>query len=356
MSPWKRRLVIASALALLGLVIALWWATTDERAEPSPAAPQHAPASRTDPTATATPAPTSSAPAAIPSQPLAPTNGDAAPKPVGDTIDPCTEVVEPEVPAGFDTRSIANITLAWHREPSDEPIHVEPLARLAQGIAEEAATATGTPPRAHLTIILYSSPRELQERTRAPAWAGGAYNGAVNVPSDIHHELSVDVATLRHEIMHAQLHDAIGCMPSWFDEGIATYFAEESHLNAMALLLHNRDFLDAERMEKLDVENATTREPGKHYAQSLTMVMYALAHRDHALDVLVAHYRASPEAGRVHIWQNWFPDAGPDQLAEFLAQRVFGAALGPDLDAVLRNPCCSHGRDIDHLSCRACKH
>src|SRR5258706_549503 len=62
-------------------------------------------------------------------------------------------------------------------------------------------------------------------RTGAPPWAGGAYDGAVRVPAAPRNELGVSIATLRHEVMHAQLHAAVGCLPVWFNEGTAMYFA-----------------------------------------------------------------------------------------------------------------------------------
>jgi hypothetical protein len=344
-----RRAVPLLVIVMIGVLVALWRAATDPTPDHPPAPP---------PTITGPERPEAMRGQRAAGAAVGRTSSDelsrAAPQLELEALDPCSPVVEPDPPPGFDTKTVANITLAWRVDPDAEPLRVDMIARVAQGILDEAGAATGTPPRAQLTLVIYPSLGELRASTRAPPWAGGIYDGAVRVPHDSTRELGIKIATLRHEIMHAQLHAAIGCMPAWFNEGIATYFASDPNMHAILALLRDRDLLDVDAMAARHIQDLPDSEPSKHYAQSVAMVMYALSHRDGALDVLVARYRAAPDDARARVWETWFPGVRAAQLVDFLAQRVLGESSGPGLEALLRGPlCCSTLRDFERLGCRA---
>lgn len=276
--------------------------------------------------------------------------------PTLDGIDPCGPVGEPEIPETFETRNIANVTLAWRADPDvdAEPFSPNMVGRVAQGILEDAAAATGTPRRDHLVIIVHPSLEELRGATRAPAWAGGLYDGAVHVPRSQIDELGVSLRTLRHEIMHAQLHVAVGCMPAWFNEGIAMYFEGRADVRGLLSLLRDRDLVDVDAMDVGGIQRLNPRSPERLYAQSLVMVLYALDHGHGDLAGLVSRYRARRDDERAQVWQRWFPDARAPQLVEFLAHRVFGIGTGAALDVILAGVvCCSNERDVSKLACRA---
>lgn len=278
--------------------------------------------------------------------------GGHPPTPLLDGVDPCWPVAEVNIPETFEQKTIGNITVAW-RNDSDATFSANMIGRVAQGILEDAAEATGTPRRDHLTIIVYSSTGEMIAQTHAPSWAGGVYDGAVNVAAASYHDLGVSLEVLRHEIMHAQLHAAVGCMPAWFNEGIARYFERAGEMHELLALLRDRDLFDVDSLSTSAIQDLPTRSYSKLYAQSLVMVTYALAHGDGELHTFVEHYRGLPEAQRAHVYERWFPEAHAQQLLDHLARTVFGMPTGTELDALLHGPVCCSGRDITKLKCRA---
>ena len=104
-----------------------------------------------------------------------------------------------------------DVTVAW-------PLGVEiaeptALAHVAAGLLEEAAIVADADRRAKLLVVLHPTVEDLRETTGAPKWASGLYNGAVHIVAIPGREFGVRIETLRHEIMHAELHAAAGCAP-----------------------------------------------------------------------------------------------------------------------------------------------
>ena len=252
-----------------------------------------------------------------------------------DSLDPCQPVTDPEVPDGFASRTAGNITLAWRLDPDATSFQPSLVVRAVQGLAEAAAEASGTPARDHLLVVVYPTLEAFRGETHAPSWAGGLYDGAVRLPYNAYRELGISLETARHEVMHAQLHTAIGCMPTWFDEGIATYFGGETDIHALLGLLRDGDLYDVDALAASSLQDVAPKESSRVYAQSLVMVMYALAHHDGLLHTLVALYRAAPDGRRARIWARWFPDAGTTALVDFLGRRLFELPPGAALDAIL---------------------
>src|SRR5262249_35755116 len=126
--------------------------------------------------------------------------------PTSEAIDPCEPVEELPLPTGFETLTAENVSIAWR---PGEPAPTSPLviAHLAAGVLAEAAQVTGTSVRSHLTVVLYPTKEDFQA-TGAPSWSSGLYDGLVRLPPDLASELGIRLSTLRHEIMHAQLHAA----------------------------------------------------------------------------------------------------------------------------------------------------
>ncbi|MBA2627830.1 MAG: hypothetical protein H0U85_07440, partial [Gemmatimonadales bacterium] len=112
-------------------------------------------------------------------------------------------------------------------------------ASLAE-IADRASTWPGLGHRTPGTILLILAPNEDYYRRftrgRAPAWGA-----AVAIPDARTILLRADVGdlerTLRHEVAHIVLHDAIRSrVPRWFDEGYASWAAGEWDRLAMLSL------------------------------------------------------------------------------------------------------------------------
>jgi hypothetical protein len=74
-----------------------------------------------------------------------------------------------------------------------------------------------------LTVILYTN-RQFQDVTRAPAWAGGAYDGRIRLPvgGALRTPATLD-RVVRHELVHAMIeYVAPRNLPTWVNEGLAS--------------------------------------------------------------------------------------------------------------------------------------
>ena len=74
-----------------------------------------------------------------------------------------------------------------------------------------------------LTVILYTN-RQFQDITRAPAWAGGEFDGRIRLPVSgaLRTPATLD-RVVRHELVHAMIaHVAPRNIPTWVNEGLAS--------------------------------------------------------------------------------------------------------------------------------------
>lgn len=79
-------------------------------------------------------------------------------------------------------------------------------------------------PGAALEVILYSN-RQFKDITRAPAWAGGGYDGRIRLPvSGALRSPQTLERVVVHEYVHAVVRNAGGAgIPAWLNEGLASY-------------------------------------------------------------------------------------------------------------------------------------
>jgi hypothetical protein len=275
--------------------------------------------------------------------------------------DPCTAVGEAVIPDGFETLTTAGITVAWQPDPAnpgprDVPIRPIVVAYTAAGILEEAAAFTGTVKRPTLTVIVYSSRDDLLARTKAPTWADGVYDGgAVHVPSS-GLEPGVAMAVLRHELMHAQLHVAVGCMPTWFDEGLAMYFAGVPTLHEWFAMLRTPVAWDVTPLHAPAIDDTDPERAHLLYAESLAMVVYVVEHSPMTgVKDTVQWLASTPDpTRRTELWEHLFPRATTRPVLDALAQKLFGLPIGAELDGVLAAPICCYGlRSLPDLGCRS---
>jgi len=353
----------ATAAVIIGAValcVGLWRLRGALDPEPPPPAAATASAAPRPATSTSTAIPTPQP--AVPELPPAPVAPDLR---GNDTVDPCTSTFEAEVPPGYDTATVDGVTVAWQpgpvprRGPYDVALQPTAIAYLVKGLLVEAAALTGTLPRERIAVIIYASPDSFQAATHAPAWSGGVYNGgAVSVPVKPSAELGVEVAGLRHELMHAQLHSAIGCMPAWFNEGLAMYFAGAPPLRGWLRMLRNPDTFDLGALQSSTFAFLPDDRAERAYAQSLAMIVYlvdragelGLRNAAHALRELG---RKAPRAG-LDLWDRLYPATGQRAVADVLAHKLFGVGLGNELDAIFQGVVCCHGvKTVNELACRS---
>ena len=79
-------------------------------------------------------------------------------------------------------------------------------------------------PGAPLDVIIYSR-EQFRDITRAPAWAGGGYDGRIRIPASgaLRTPQALD-RVVTHEYVHAVIrHAAPTGVPAWINEGLASY-------------------------------------------------------------------------------------------------------------------------------------
>lgn len=281
-----------------------------------------------------------------------------------DTVDPCTAGWEATAPAGFETVAADGITVSWLPAPAANPgpydVAVKPtaVAYLVNGLLEEAAALSGTQRRDRLVVIVYPSRDSFTAMTHAPAWAEGLYDGgAVRLPAQPGGDLGVSISTLRHEVMHAQLHTSVGCMPAWFNEGLAMYVAGTPPARQWVRMLRSPDAFDLASLETPALDAMPGDRAERAYAESLAMIVFLVEHAGEgglpaAVQTLRAARRESPRAG-LDLWERLYPGTGHREVLDALARKVFGVPLGSELDSVWKGAICCHGlRAVSELGCR----
>jgi len=367
--------LLAAALALAG-ALWLWRAASSgapgESGQEGPASARPAPAAASDSPASGRPRPPSGAeprwqgPGAEPAAPtIAPVRAPPLiPAEPQHLMDPCTELATVPPPVGFESLTAQGVTVAWSPGApalgaSDAALRPLSLAHLVAGALEEAAQLTGTERRAELTVVIYPTVDAFRTGAKAPTWAAGLYDGAVRLPPEPRAELGVALSTLRHEVMHAQLHAAVGCMPVWLNEGAAMYFAGPPPAREWLELLRARPPLELAFLEAPALDEHAASRVDRIYAQSLAMVLFDLDRAGGALGPtlgptlisLADANRASPQAG-LALWSRLHPGTDHGPVLDALARRIFGPAAA-DLGAALDGPLCCHGLSrATELACR----
>jgi hypothetical protein len=264
---------------------------------------------------------------------------------IGHSIDPCEPVAVPDVPDGYETMSAAGVTVAWDPEVSIEPTT---LAYTAAGLVNQVAIVTGTQPRSDVVVVVYPSLDAFRAKTGSPEWSDGQYDGAVRVPAAKGTDFGVEIHTLRHELMHAQIHAAIGCTPIWLNEGAAQYFANLAPDRTWFRMLKSHTGLDPRELAVATIDEVHA-DTTVAYAQSLAMLLYAFAHGDSLSDVL-----HDKRGAWTDLWARRYPDATEHDILDAVAHRVFGTHQGPELDAILAGEvCCRGSYTVNDLACHA---
>jgi hypothetical protein len=106
---------------------------------------------------------------------------------------------------------------------------------------DDAARLIGKPRRQRLTVVVYPGRSELLAVTCAASWSAAVYDGTLRVVAGAD---GVDLKTVRHETLHAQLTPVAGRAPKWFHEGVAQSFAkQDTRTRTWALMVKNRTWL-----------------------------------------------------------------------------------------------------------------
>ena len=135
---------------------------------------------------------------------------------------------EASLHAGFNTRPGVRFNVLFEG-PAQQPI-----ADRVSGVLESAFVRVGkalnTYPPQTITAILYTK-EQFRDITRAPGWAGGAYDGRIRIPvlGALREPGELD-RIVTHEFVHAVIESvAPRGVPTWLNEGLATYFEPVDH-------------------------------------------------------------------------------------------------------------------------------
>jgi hypothetical protein len=174
----------------------------------------------------------------------------------------------------------------------------------------------------------------------------------VHVPANLRSDAGVLLSTLRHEIMHAQIHAGVGCVPFWFNEGVANYFSGSAHTREWFQMMRGETF-DITTLDRPHIFDVKAENASKMYAVAEMLVLYIVHHRgDQALRTAIQIAKTT-ETGE--LWTRLAPGIDFRAVVESLATKVFGMSLGSaELDALLRDTfCCKNLRIPAELTCRA---
>lgn len=210
------------------------------------------------------------------------------------------------------------------------------LARETRDALDEAAAWMDTPVREMLLVVIHPTREELNESLGAPGWAEGLYDGAVHLVHGDHE------GSLRHEVMHAQLHAAAPCVPYWLDEGLAARFEHRPFRRALEWLrmIHGHVWIPfASLAEPLTsdegAELMARDEISLLYAQSLAMVSM-LEDRGGAGAIARAVHAARDGMPRTMLFDVVMPDTGGEELVSYLTERLF-PTVPPEARDTLRD-------------------
>jgi hypothetical protein len=123
--------------------------------------------------------------------------------------------------SSFDQRTGVRFRVLF--EGGEQQALGERVARVLETAYWSIGKTLNSYPGETLTVVLYTN-KQFQDITRAPAWAGGGYDGRIRLP--VGGALRSPAAlerVVRHELVHAMIaHAAPRNLPTWINEGLAS--------------------------------------------------------------------------------------------------------------------------------------
>lgn len=164
-------------------------------------------------------------------------------------------------------------------------------------------------PGTALDVILYSN-KQFQDITRAPAWAGGGYDGRIRLPvgNALASPATLD-RVLVHEYVHAVVRHAAGNnVPAWVNEGLASYLESADKTWARRVLKQAADRIELQDLEEgfggLDSDTALVAYAESYIAAELLCEklnphigpFLQLLGNGHTVDQALSRHGVQPEA------------------------------------------------------------
>jgi predicted TPR repeat methyltransferase len=135
---------------------------------------------------------------------------------------------EASLHASFDAKPGVRFNILF--EGPEQRAIADRVSTVLESAYVRVGKALNTYPPQTITAILYSK-EQFRDITRAPGWAGGAYDGRIRIPvlGALKAPGELD-RIVTHEYVHAVIESvAPRGVPTWLNEGLATYFEEADH-------------------------------------------------------------------------------------------------------------------------------
>jgi hypothetical protein len=182
------------------------------------------------------------------------------------------------------------------------------------GALDDVARLLGLPRREELAVLVHRDHEAMLHAMCGQSWTAAAYDGVLHAESELlgpSSDAAMRELVLRHETLHAALHDRPRDVPYWADEGIAQYFAPVAPPGAAdvlaARLIDRRAEDDLARLVRdhtyvplasldgafLDIDDPDDARLAYH--QSLAMIGWLVSQRgEPGIAALVARLDAHP--------------------------------------------------------------
>ena len=133
--------------------------------------------------------------------------------------------------------------------PAQKPIADRVSAVLETAYARVGRAMNAYPPET-ITAILYTR-EQFRDITRSPSWAAAAYDGRIRIPvmGALKTPGELD-RVVTHEYVHALIQATTPRLPTWLNEGLATYFEPNDHAWLTTGLQKSSDRIPLGRLEE----------------------------------------------------------------------------------------------------------
>jgi hypothetical protein len=145
-----------------------------------------------------------------------------------------------------------------------------------------AARLLGIARRDQLAVFVYPDRAAMRRATCAQGWTGAMFDGALHTDAETLASAAESTVMLRHESLHAAMHPLVPHVPTWLDEGLAQYLAEEEgrpHFQSYALMVREHTWVPFGTMNDAFLVIDDAGDAGLAYHQSLAMVLWLVDRR-----------------------------------------------------------------------------
>lgn len=169
---------------------------------------------------------------------------------------------------------------------------------------DDAARATDLARRDELTVLVHHDHASLLRAMCGASWTLAAFDGVLHVDAEVWTNPRISTeereAVVRHECMHATLHNEPWNAPFWLDEGIAQWFApraDQEMSSSLQHLVRDHTFIPFNSLNGAFMEIEDPNDARLAYHQSLAMIDWLVSVRGpRGVPDLIQTLRSHPDA------------------------------------------------------------